>query len=81
MSFTVKIVIIIFTALIAFAFGMVRLGINRLLKGQDEAKESAEKRVDGLRADIKDMTKDIASNSERLVAVETKCKLKKKDCA
>ena len=41
----------------------------------DEAKEAAEKRVNGLRDDIKDLSLEIRSNSTRLTAVETRCNI------
>ena len=68
-----KLALIVITAIIGFLFGLVRLGINRLIKGQDDAKKSAEERVNGLRDDIKEVREDIKSHGDRLTAVETRC--------
>jgi len=65
----------ILTAVIGFLFGLVRLGINRLIKGQDQSKKDAEDRVNGLRSDIKEMTKDIKDHGTRLTKIETRCNM------
>ena len=76
MTLTVKILAIIFTGLIAFAFGLVRLGINRLLKGQDEARLDGKKRVNKIRDDIKDIGIKVSRHNTRLAIIETKCDIK-----
>jgi hypothetical protein len=80
---TTTVLLSIITAGIAFTFGMIRLGIKRLVKGQDDAKKDGQKRVDTIREDIKTIAmlqqkhdKHIAIHDLRIQTLEEKNEIK-----
>lgn len=75
MTFTTNIVLIIITSLSAFAFGMVKLGISRLIKGQEVSREEGKERVRSIREDIKNIDLKLERNTNRITVIETTCNI------
>lgn len=73
MTLTTNILLIILAAAITFLVGLVKLGINRLIKGQDKQRQEGNERVEKIRNDIKDIGYKVADNSIRLTRLETRC--------
>lgn len=79
MNISNNLIIIIFGAGIAFLSWLVKKGINRLLKGQDDAKVEAHKRVEKIRDDLKCIGIKIAEHTTKIAVIETKCNINHKE--
>jgi hypothetical protein len=73
MTITTKIFLILITAGVGFLIGMIKLGINRLIKGQDDAKLEGKKRVRRIRKDIRDIGIQVARHNTKIAVIESKC--------